>query len=112
MKNDTLSTKRETADIVINAFKEKFHPSFEYTSKSGNVKILILDKYDFLRTNSNLAATLLFDFVSNDLCTINIVVAGGKEGLLHMDFGAEDSLLNKIKRFLQECGSEKPWKEV
>jgi hypothetical protein len=109
MKNDTLSTKRETADIVINAFKEKFHPSFEYTSKSGNVKILILDKYDFM---SNMAATLLFDFEGNDLCTINIVVAGGKEGLLHMDFGAEDSLLNKIKRFLQECGYEKPWKEV
>ena len=79
MKYDTMSIERKDAEILVNTFKREFKPSFEYTSKSGNVKIRVLEKYN-LRINSTLAATLLFGFEGKDLYTINIVVCGGKVG--------------------------------
>ncbi|WXG39984.1 MAG: DUF6054 family protein [Candidatus Freyarchaeum deiterrae] len=112
MKIDTMSIKRENATIAINTFKEKFHPPFEYDSKSGNLKILVLDKYDFFRTNSNLAVTLLFDLESVDVCNIKIIVAGGGRGMLQFDMGAENSLLNKIKKFFEKYGYEDQLKKA
>ncbi len=112
MKHETLSIERDNAKILINAIIREFHPAFEYTSKSGNVKILGLEEYDLWRTNSTMAATLIFDFEDTNLCNINIVVTGGKVGILQLSWGAENSLLKKIMRFFQKHGYEKPWKEV
>lgn len=65
-----------------------------------------------MRTDSTLAATVLFDFEGKDSCIINIVVSGGKIGLAQVDWGAENSMLKDIKRFFQKSGCEKGWKEV
>ncbi|WXG39987.1 MAG: hypothetical protein WED07_04055 [Candidatus Freyarchaeum deiterrae] len=109
MKYDVLSIERKNAEILINAFKQKFQPSFEYTSKSGNVKILVLEKFGL--NGAYMAATVLFDSKDNDSCIINIVVTGGKKGS-GGSFGSQEKMLNEIKRFLQKSGCEKSWKEV
>ena len=90
-------------DIVRN-FRTYFDTTESVEFTNGNAKFitLVAEKYYF-RINSTLSATASI-FICDNTVKIGVIVTGGKEGLLGISWGAEDSAFNKIYRILIELG--------
>ena len=67
-----------------------------YRDNKGKITVLIAEKFYF-RIESNLAATIIIDRINENQYQIVIVVAGGKHGLFGITYGAERSMLKRIK---------------
>lgn len=67
----------------------------------GFVQMLIYEEYYF-RINSDLSVTVLYE-ERNGLTEIEIISAGGKEGILGLSFEAEKQALTRLsKRLIKE----------
>ncbi|MBU7018009.1 MAG: hypothetical protein HXS44_10905 [Theionarchaea archaeon] len=109
MKFSNLVIEGEDISVLIDIFRNAFSPSFVYTSQSGKMNIFILEEYKFWQ-DSDVAVIAMFDFETNNNCTITIVSAGGKTSILRLDlFGAEKSMVNKIETFFQALTKERKW---
>jgi len=67
-----------------------------YTEETGRMIVLVAERYYF-RIESNLAVTIIIDRINEDRYQIVIIVAGGKKGLFEITWGAERSMLKRIK---------------
>jgi len=112
MKCERLTIEGKNLDTLIYDLKEKFSPSYVCTSYSGNVILLVFEKFYF-RQKSDLSGILMIDFENDNRCMINIVVAGGKSGLMRLDpFRAENSQLKRIREFIYKMADDKRWRII
>jgi hypothetical protein len=102
MKQDSFFVEGTDTYPLVDSFENAFSPAFKYASRFGRAEFLLLEEYYF-RANSNQAAVVVFDFQRDSLCFVIMVVAGGREGLLQLDWGAECSMLAKIREFLHSA---------
>jgi len=72
-----------------------------YTDDSGKIIVLVAERFYF-RIESNLAATIIIDRINERQYQIVIVVAGGRHGLWGISWGAEKSMLKRLKRILMD----------
>jgi hypothetical protein len=86
----------DLTDIIIDINRE-VDKIFQYKDSEGRVIVLIGERYYF-RIESNLATTIIIDHINESQYQIVIVVAGGEHGLLGITWGAESSMLKKIKK--------------
>lgn len=112
MKCERLTIEGKNLDTLIYDLKEKFSLSYVYTSYSGNVILLVFEKFYF-RQKSDLSGILMIDFENDNRCMINIVVAGVKSGLMRLDpFRAENSQLKRIREFIYKMADDKRWRII
>jgi hypothetical protein len=104
MQIDSLVVEGEKILSLIDALKVEFSTS-RYISKSGSFQILIFEKY-YLRTKSNLAGIVSFDFEDSSTCRILIAIAGGGTGIAQLSWGSEGSLKNKIREYIEEYAKQ------
>ena len=82
-------------DIIADINREANNLS-QYRNDEGKTIVLVAEKFYF-RIESNLSATIIIDHIYDNKYQIVIVVAGGKHGLLGISWGAERSMLKRIK---------------
>jgi len=70
---------------------------WKITEETGNMIVLVAERYYF-RIESNLAVTIIIDRINENQYQIVVIVAGGKHGLFEITWGAERSMLKKIKK--------------
>ena len=67
---------------------------------------LIVEKYEFWRTNSNMQATIIVDQGSSESALVKIAVGGGATGLHQTTLGSETKILRKLNSRIEELFSE------
>lgn len=72
-----------------------------YNDESDKIIVLVGERY-FFRIESNLAVTIIIDRINENQYQIVIAVAGGSHGFFGISWGAEKSMLKKIKRIFIE----------
>ena len=97
---------------IIDIFRKEFPFSFNYISQKGDVFVLIFEKYSFLQ-NSDMACSIIVDFLSDYKCNLIITVAGGRTGIARLDiFGREKALLREFENFIEKICNKKGWKLI
>lgn len=96
MENDKFIINRVDLDEIIGDINREVDNLSRYSDKEGKIIVLIAEKYYF-RIESNLAATIIIESINENQFQIVIVVAGGKQGLLGVSFGAEKSMMKRLK---------------
>lgn len=79
-----------------------------YIHPVEDVYIFISEKYYF-RNNSDLMTNVVMNFSMEDRCEIQLVSGGGAEGLIGMDFGAENSRNKEIYKFIKGICEDRGW---
>jgi hypothetical protein len=85
----------DLSDIIMD-IRHEVTNLYQYSTNERKTIVLIAEKFYF-RIKSNLAATIIIDVIDNLRYQIDIIVAGGKLGLLGFTYGAEGSMLKRIK---------------
>ena len=98
MIQESLTLEGIDPEELISGFKAKFSPDFSYTNFNGSTIVFIIEEYSF-RISSNLSAIIIFDFMNEKNCLINMIASGGGTGLLELSWGSEKSMLKKLRRF-------------
>ena len=103
METKLITLSNVTAQEVIENFQKSFQPDVHVDcSNSGNlVHIFVFEEY-FMRIESNLACTIIFNQGQTGSLDISIIVAGGSHGFFGITWGAETSTLNRVKGFLDK----------
>jgi len=96
MENDRFVINRIDLDGIIADIHRETNTLYRYSTNEGGTVVLVAEKFYF-RIESNLAATIIIDPIDESRYQIDIVVAGGKHGLLGITWGAEGSMLKRIK---------------
>lgn len=109
MKQRTLIIRGDNLESLPGVFRGKYSPEFAWWNNSEDVKVFVLEKFK-LRQGFYLAVTVIFKYEGDDKCTVIVVVAGGRAGLLGLDiFGAEESLAREISDFIRRVSRERGW---
>ena len=102
MQSEKFNMKHVDINEIITDISRVVDNLSRYTTKAGGTIVLIAEKYYF-RIESNLAATIIIESINQSELQIVIVVAGGGHGMLGISYGAEKSMMKKIKNlFLQK----------
>jgi hypothetical protein len=105
MESDKFIIKYVDLENIIANINREVDFLSRYRENTGKFIVLVAEKYYF-RIESNLAATIIFDRINERQYQVVIVVAGGKHGLLGITWGAERSMLKRIKNlFLKHIAS-------
>ena len=91
---------RRISDILHNNHND-FKP---HIYEDGDIKILMRESY-YDRIGSTLMAVIIMKFVNDNKVEIELVVSGGKDGLLMLSWGAEKSENRGIVyEIIKACG--------
>jgi len=101
MRSDKFIINDIELDNLIVKINQEVDFLSRYEDNSGKIVVLVVEKFYF-RIESNLAATIIFDRINESQYQIVIAVAGGRHGLLGISWGAEKSMLKKIKKIFLE----------
>ncbi len=96
MENDKFMINNVNLDDIIAGINREVDNLSRYKDKDGKVIVLIAEKFYF-RIESNLAVTIIIEQINENQFQVVIVVAGGKSGLVGLSYGAEKSMLKRIK---------------
>ena len=99
MEQESFTLEGIDSEELIANFKRHFSPIYSYTNVNQTTRVFIFEAH-YLRISSNLSATVILDFTSENNCEVNAIVSGGGHGLLELTWGAEKSMLKKIKKIL------------
>ena len=99
MKSDKFVINHVDLDEIITDINREVDNLSRYSDKEGKINVLVAEKFYF-RIESNLAATIIIERINENQFQIVIVVAGGKHGLLGVSYGAEKSMINRIKNLI------------
>lgn len=89
---ETLKEKSDFGDIVFSKFQRVGDAGFG---------LLVSEKYDFWRVNSDVAVVILI-VGDKDSSEIFVTTAGGASGLIRYDLGAHKKLLNQAEKTLHK----------
>jgi hypothetical protein len=96
MESDRFIINRVDLNSIVMSINQETDTLYQYSTNEGKTIILIAERFYF-RIESNLAATIIIDPIDKNRYQIDIIVAGGKHGLLGVTYGAEGSMLRRIK---------------
>ncbi|MFX1379508.1 MAG: DUF6054 family protein [Promethearchaeota archaeon] len=96
MECDRFTISRVDLSDIIAGINREATSLFRYSTNEGQTIVLVAEKF-FFRIESNLAATIIIDPIDESRYQVDIIVAGGKHGLLGVTWGAEGSMLKRIK---------------
>lgn len=99
MESDKFVINCVDLDEIITDINREVDNLSRYSDKEGKINVLVAEKFYF-RIESNLAATIIIEPINENQFQIVIVVAGGKHGLLGVSYGAEKSMINRIKNLI------------
>jgi hypothetical protein len=109
MKYKKYLIKGENIESISAILKRELKPSFEEVSKAQKTFLYIFEKYSLLQ-GSDMSGMLLIDVISDNECTINSIIAGGKTGFFRLDlFNMENSILHKTEDILIKICNDKSW---
>ena len=86
MKQESFILENINSEELIKKFKRNFFPDFSFINDNGTTIVYIIEKFSF-RVNSNLSATIIFDFLNKNKCEISLISSGGATGLLQISWG-------------------------
>ena len=95
---------REISDILY------YHKDVDYTDEpyiysAGDITILTRERY-YARISSTLMSVIILNFINDNKVEIELVVSGGKEGLLMWSWGAEKSEnLDIVNQIITVCSN-------
>lgn len=101
MRHEILTLENVDIDNIIQNFVNYYHPLGRFTDITGSINVFVFEEYYF-RIESNLAVTIIFEQKGNNTLVIHAIVAGGSHGVFGFSWGAEKSMLNKLKKFFLE----------
>ena len=101
MESDKFIISHIELDNLIAKINREVDFLSRYSDDSGKIIVLVGERYYF-RIESNLAATIIIDRINENKYQIVIAVAGGKHGILGISWGAEKSMLKKLKKIFIE----------
>ena len=100
MRQEVLTIMGANANQVIENFYQTFHPGAKFILANGNIQAYVVEKF-YSRISVDVAATVLFELINQNLLVVHIAIAGGSD-LLGVSLGAQKSFLKSIKNFLDK----------
>jgi hypothetical protein len=103
MESKSLTLANIDANEVIEKFLSAFQPMgrLDCSIPGHIVKIFTFEEH-FFRIESNLSCTVVFNQSEYDKLVITIIVAGGAHGLFGVTWGAESSMLERMRGFFSQ----------
>ena len=98
---------RRMGDILYNQQDESYQ-GIPYIYSTDDVTILMREKY-YMRISSTLMTVIILKFIDDNKVEIEIVISGGKEGLLMLSWGAEKSENVEIVYEIKNICSDNSW---
>lgn len=95
---------RKISDILYNNHNE-FKP---HIYEDGDIRILMRESY-YDRIQSTLMAVIIMKFINDNKVEIELVVSGGKDGLLMLSWGAEKSENRGMVYEIMNICSDNSW---
>jgi len=86
------------------ALTERFTPEESHTG--DGFAVLMIEEYEFWRTNSNMQVTIILESSSENSCLVKLTVGGGASGIFNWTYGSEEKALQKITREIEEVFDE------
>ncbi|WP_241768329.1 hypothetical protein [Haloferax sp. ATB1] len=96
-------TGRHYAELT-DALTERFSPAEAHTG--DGFAVLLIEKYEFWRTNSNMQATIILEEQTETTCFLKVIVGGGASGIFNLTFGSEQKVLRKMTTGIEEVIDE------
>jgi hypothetical protein len=110
MHHTTITIQGNRLTNLSDQITQEFSPSFSYVSTTKTTYFYVFEQYSFLQ-NSDMSVILLFDLTTTSSCTAQVLIAGGKVGLLRWDlFGREKSTLTQVLQKLQILCEKNNWR--
>ena len=95
---------REISDILY-YHKDEDYINEPYIYSAGDITILMRERY-YARITSTLMSVIILKFVNDNKVEIELVVSGGKEGLLMWSWGAEKSEnVDMVNQIISVCSN-------
>ncbi|MGV8979651.1 hypothetical protein [Clostridium sp.] len=95
---------RKISDILYNNHNE-FKP---HIYSDGDIRILMRESY-YGRIQSTLMSVIIMKFINDNKVEIELVVSGGKDGMLMLSWGAEKSENRGIVYEIMNICSDNSW---
>ncbi|WP_223173912.1 MULTISPECIES: hypothetical protein [Haloferax] len=89
---------------LIDALTERFSPEESHTG--DGFAVLLIEKYEFWRTNSNMQVTIILEEMTRTTWFLKIVVGGGASGIFNWTYGSEQKVLRKMTTGIEELIDE------
>lgn len=80
---------RKISDILYN-HQDDFYRGKPHMYRDGDIIVLMRERY-YRRISSYIMSVIFMKFIDENKVEIELVVSGGKEGILMLDYGAEKS---------------------
>src|SRR5262245_2840271 len=80
-----------------------------YDENFGGVIIGAAEKF-YMRIDSDLLTVIIFDISNDDICHLRVLTGGGSQGLVGLDWGAEDKQKRSMLAGLSELCVANGWK--
>ena len=93
MKSDSLTVQAANLDELAAALKDYYEECYEVVSRSGDSRLIVIEKYYF-RVNSHALGVALIEDTGEGQFLVNIIAGGGRSGLLGIDYGAENQFID------------------
>lgn len=100
MEHVQLTVRGADAWTVPRALKDV--PEKKRFDYDGDGFAVIVTEQFFLRINSTLQVTTIFELVDDDVCKVTLVPGGGAAGLLQRDVGSESTARNDLLRKIED----------
>lgn len=101
MQCASYSLEGQLASDLPPKLRDALKPSTSYGGDGFDV--LLVEKQEFWRTNSNMQVTVILDRTSETSYDVEVCVGGGAGGLLNLTFGSEKKILGKIRPKLERA---------
>ena len=98
---------RKMGDILYKEQDESYQ-GLPHIYSTGDVTILMREKY-YMRISSTLMTVIILKFIDDNKVEIEIVISGGKEGILMWSWGAEKSENVEIVYEIKNICSSNSW---
>lgn len=98
---------KRISDILYN-YKDEHIADKPYMYSSGDIVVLMRESY-YMRISSTLMSAIILKFIDDSKVEIELVVSGGKEGLLMYSWGAENSENRSIVHEIMSICSNNSW---
>ena len=105
MKSGSLTVNAASIDSLTNALKSEYGECSEIISKSGDTRLIAIEKYYF-RVNSNSMGVVLIETIGEGKFLVHIIAGGAKAGMLGLDYGAENQFVDEIENILHDVEDE------
>jgi hypothetical protein len=88
--------------VFVAALKNHYSECSEVVSQSGDIRLILIEKYYF-RTNSHALGVVLIEPTGEGMFLASIIAGGGRAAMAAVDCGAEDQFVGEMKKILLDA---------